>query len=390
MKIMTTDGRFHSFLALSRWLSAIVALMYHARFVWFVNYDHLLVKTVFVKGFYFITGLGHEAFSVFFVADGVIVGLLLRQSHDHRMTAKDFFGRLSGVYRTLLPGLIVGAALDLLGVKFFNGTGLYSRYPDFTTVTLTLASFFGNIFMLGPVVVPTFGSNAMLYLFSCLWWSFVLLAAMSGAARLRRPVASFARAAVLLAVLLVMPLEFLQWIALWFVGFAIAALSQTRHFRPPLFVGWGIFVTIIIASRVIRSDPALFPQPFGSMLVPFKYLFVGMGFAALAWAMSPSRPRASAGPLEDRPHWQPQRSLSNDAVVIFFFHFPFLMLIAGAGADILQQKLMQQPSGFLYLGFAATVFACFALTTGFARAIAPAQQSVDVGPSWNKRRRHRD
>lgn len=381
MKIETTDGRFHSFLALSRWLSAIVALMYHARFVWFVNYDELLSKTIFVKGFYFVTGLGHEAFSVFFVADGVIVGLLLRQRHQQRMIAKIFLGRLAGVYRTLLPGLIVGAALDLLGVNFFNGTGIYSSYPDFTTVTLTVASFFGNMFMLEPFVVPTFGSNAMLYLFSYLWWSFALLAAFSGAARLRRPLANFARAAVLLAALLVVPLEFLQWIVLWFVGVGGAALSETRLVRPPLFIGWGVFVTLIIASRVIRSDLAFLPQPFGLMLVSLKYLFVGMGFAALAWAMSPSRPRASAGTLEAQPHWQPQRRLSNDAVVICFFHFPFLMLIAGAGADLLQQKLMQQPSGFLYLGFAATVFACFSLTTAFARAIAPAQQSVDVGPS---------
>jgi hypothetical protein len=159
MKIETTDGRFHSFLALSRWLSAMVALMFHARFVLFINYDEVLAKTVFVKGFYFITGLGHEAFTVFFVADGIIAGLLLRQRQQQRMTARDFLGRLVGVYRTLLPGLIVGAALDLLGVKFFNGTGLYSSYPDFTTVTLTLSSFFGNMLILEPFVVPTFGSS---------------------------------------------------------------------------------------------------------------------------------------------------------------------------------------------------------------------------------------
>jgi hypothetical protein len=378
MKIDTPDDRFHSFLALSRWLSALVTLMYHARFILFVNYDELLAKTVFVKGFYFITGLGHEAFAVFFVADGIMAGLLLRQRHQQRMSAQVFLARFIGVYRVLLPGLIVGAAIDLLGAEFSNGTGLYSSYPDFTTVTLTLGSFFGNILMLEPFVVPTFGSNAMLYLFSCLWWSFVLLAAFSGAGRLRKPHANFARAAVFLAAILVIPIEFLAWIAIWFVGFGVAAFSEIRYPRPPLFVGWGVFVTLTIASRIIRSDLLFLPQPFGSLLVSLKYVFVGMGFAALAWAMSPAR--AGAETQGARSGSRPQRRLSNDAVVICFFHFPFLMLVAGTGADLLQQKLMQQPSGYLYLGFAATVFACVSLTTAFARAITPPQQSVHDGP----------
>jgi hypothetical protein len=175
-----------------------------------------------------------------------------------------------------------------------------------------------------------------------------------------------------------MPLEFLQWIAIWFVGFGVAGLSETRFARPPQFVGWGVCFTMIVASRIIRSDLPFLPQPFGLMLVSLKYLFVGIGFAALARAMSPSRSSAGAETLEARSRSRPQRRLSNDAVVICFFHFPFLML---AGADLLQQKLMQQPSGYLYLGFAATVFACFSLATAFVRAFTPAQQSDHVGPS---------
>jgi hypothetical protein len=104
-----------------------------------------------------------------------------------------------------------------------------------------------------------------------------------------------------------------------------------------------------------------------------------MGFAALALAMSPKR--AGAKIPGARSASQQQRRLSNDAAVVCFFHFPFLMLVAGTGADLLQQKLMQQPSGYLYLGFAAIVLTCFSLSTAFARAITPPQQSVHDGAS---------
>jgi hypothetical protein len=338
----------------------------------------VLTKTVFVKAFYFITGFGHEAFTVFFVVDGISAGLLLQQRHQQRIIAKNFYDRLLGTYCALLPGLVVGATLDLLGVRFFNGTGLYSDYPDFTKVTLTSGSFFGNMLMLEPFVVPTFGSNAMLHLFSYLWWSFVLLAAFSAAAHLRRPLANFTRAAVLLAPLFVMPLDLLQWIAIWLLGIGVAALGETRYARLPHLAGWGVFCIMIIASRLVRDDHALLPQPFGSMLISWKYLFVGIGFATLASAMSSGRPSAGAEAKLARPSSRLEGGLARDAFVTLFFHFPFLMLIAGAGADLLHQELMQQPSGYLYFGFAAIVFACFCLTTAIARATARGPSPIHV------------
>jgi hypothetical protein len=78
----------------------------------------------------------------------------------------------------LLPGLLLGAALDAAGMRFFNGAGIYTAFPDFSSVTLTNASLLGNLLMLRPFVVPTFGSNGMLYLLSYLFWSFILLFAL--------------------------------------------------------------------------------------------------------------------------------------------------------------------------------------------------------------------
>ena len=95
------SDRFVTFLLVSRWTSAIVALLYHARFLVFVDYGDVHDKTGLAKAFYFITGLGHEAFAVFFVADGILAGLALR---PHRSGA-------------LADGVVRGAVLRYGGSR---------------------------------------------------------------------------------------------------------------------------------------------------------------------------------------------------------------------------------------------------------------------------------
>ena len=53
--------RFVPFLHVARWTSVLVALMYHVRFLLFVDYEHVEAKTWLSDVFYFLTGLGHES-----------------------------------------------------------------------------------------------------------------------------------------------------------------------------------------------------------------------------------------------------------------------------------------------------------------------------------------
>jgi hypothetical protein len=345
-------NRFNSFLLVSRWASVIVALTYHVRFLLFVDYADVHAKTGWAKLFYFLTGLGHESFAVFFVVDGILTGRALLQHPPGTAAGRHAIA----LYRLLLPGLALGAVLDVVGARFFNGSGVYTAYPAFSTLTLSSASLLGNLAMLQPFVVPTFGSNGMLYLLSYLFWSLVLLALLLRARRL-------VQVLLLAAAAFLLPPQFLIWAATWFAGVAVARFGATRDARPPLPAAIAGLIGALLLSRVAGADTHLLPPPFGAWLIQCKYLLVGASFAVVALARYP--PRAPPG--------EPAARRSGQAAAFtFFFHFPVMMLLVAAGATLLGHPLMQQPTAARYGEFAAVVAACMGTTALAARAGAAA------------------
>lgn len=349
-------NRFMSFLQIARWTSVIVTLMYHVRFLLFVDYGDVHAKTALSAAFYFLTGLGHESFAVFFVLDGILTGLMLLRHPPGAAVAR----HVSGLYRMLLPGLILGAALDVAGVRFFNGSGLYTAYPAFSTLTLGYASLLGNLLMLQPFAVPTFGSNGMLYLLAFLFWSLILLALC---ARTAWP----GRIVLLAAVAALAPSSFLAWAATWLAGIAVAHAGATRDARPPLSIAIAGFAGALLLSRFIGADTHLLPPPYGAWLIQYKYLLVGASFAGVAWALYPAR--AQHGRAVDAPAGQA-------AAFTFFFHFPVIMLLIALGSTLLGQPLMQQPAPARYGEFAVVVAACVGTTVLAMRAAAVAMDAV--------------
>jgi hypothetical protein len=341
-------NRFISFLLVSRWACVIVALMYHVRFLLFVDYADVHAKTGWTKLFYFLTGLGHESFAVFFVLDGILTGRALLQHPPGAAAGR----HAMALYRLLLPGLVLGAVLDVVGARFFNGSGVYTAYPAFSTVTLSAASLLGNLAMLQPFAVPTFGSNGMLYLLSYLFWSLVLLALVLRARRL-------VRILLLAAAALLLPPQFLIWAATWCVGVAVAWFGAARDARPPLPAAMAGLTGALLLSRIVGAHTHLLPPPFGAWLIQCKYLLVGASFAAVALARYPPR----APPGEPVAHRGGQA-----AAFTFFFHFPVMMLVVAAGATVLGHPLMQQPTAARYGEFVAVVAACVGTTALAARA----------------------
>jgi len=164
-------ARFERFLWRARWASAVVALMYHVRYLQFVDYGALTAKGALSTAFYMLTGLGHEAFAVFFVADGIAAGSQLWHGRGSMYAVP---GRPAGLhpgalYAQLLPGLLLGVCFDHIGASFLNGSGIYTSFPEFSTLTFGTSALLGNALMLQPFFVPTFGSNRMLYLLSYLF-----------------------------------------------------------------------------------------------------------------------------------------------------------------------------------------------------------------------------
>ncbi|UVW27115.1 hypothetical protein [Massilia sp. H6] len=365
-------NRFVLFLLVSRWVAAIVATMYHARFLLFVNYDAAHDKGVLTKAFYFVTGLGHESYAVFFILDGIIAGLLLRRYPPAASASRAVFRHAASLYLILLPGLLVGASLDLAGSRLFGASGVYTDFPAFSVLSLSLTTLLANLLMLQPFVVPNFGSNSMLYLLSYLFWALILLFAL---VRARAPLV---RGALCVAVVLIMPPQFLVWAAIWLTGVALVFLSEARAFRPPPLLALALCGGALVLSRMLGSMPSLPPAPFGELVVQGGFWLVGVGFAGLAWALYPRRsqdaPAGLASPaIESADGWAGQT-----ASFTFFCHFPVIMLAAAMGASLFDDVLMQQPVAATYLRFAALVATCIAVAAFVTRGSAAVARALAV------------
>ena len=266
------------------------------------------------------------------------------------------------LYGLLLPGLVLGAVFDVTGARFFNGSGLYTAYPAFSTLTLGFASLLGNAFMLQPFVVPTSGSNGMLYLLSFLFWTLVPLGALLRATRAGRVV-------LVAAVAALAPPLFLIWAAIWLTGVAVVHAGAARMARPPLSVAIACFVAALLVSRFLGAGTHE-PSPSGAWFVGCRFLLVGWGFAAIAWALYPSGAQPRPAPHDPA------------AAFTFFFHFPVMMLLVGIGTTLPGQSLMQQPTPARYGAFAAVVAACVGTTAGVARAARPAKARRQAALPW--------
>lgn len=367
--------RFVSFLLFARWASAIVALAYHLRFLLFVNYDAVHAKTLFSKSFYFVTGLGHESYAVFFILDGILAGLLLHRQRSGATTGRPALSvHAASLYKVLLPALVVGATLDLTGARFFGGTGVYTDYPELSVLTLTLSALFGNAFMLQPFIVPNFGSNSMLYLLAYLFWSLVVLAACVRAGRHGRRGRSL-QVLLLAAVGAIMPYQFLIWAGIWLAGVGVVFLGESRALRPPLVLALPCFAGALVLSRLMGSRTSQLPEPFGDLVIQGGFALVGIGFAAVAWALYPGHSsEGRPGHAHAASGWADSWS-GQTASFTFFCHFPVIMLLVAMASALLGQALMQQPTLATYLRFACLAGACIvtaAVVTRVASAAANA------------------
>lgn len=372
--------RFVSFLLAARWTCALVATAYHARFLLFVNYGPVEEKSTFSKVFYFVTGLGHEAYAVFFILDGILAGLLLRLRAITGIDRAAIARHLGSLYRILLPTLIVGACFDLTGAQFFNGGAIYTGYPEFSVLTLSYSSLLGNLLMLQPYIVPNFGSNSMLYLASYLFWSFVVLVLFvrtAGTTRARGTIgAILAGAAVGL-----MPYKFLIWAAIWFTGVAVVSLGESRRARPPLVLAIAVFGGTLILSRLFGMNKEGLPPLLADVLAQAGFWLVGTGFAVLAWTLYPkpvpgNEAQARRGKLAFAASGSAGSRSGQIASFTFFGHFPVIMLLAAMGVALSDLPLMQQPSLATYAAFAGMIGACILTGALATRAFGLATRSL--------------
>ena len=333
--------------------ASLLLVAYHVRYLILTNYANVAAGTVWIDLFYFLSGLGHQAFGVYFVVQGYMLATSVQRVPEYRGL---FLLKAASTYAVLLPVLVVGLVLDGAGAGLLNQSGLYTAFPDFSVLSMDGATLLGQLLLAQPFVVPTFGSNGVLWVLAFEWWYSCLFLLLAALLRRRRRVGWLLLGALVLAVLLGFPSEFVNWGLIWLLGVAAA---QPRLAAPPRCLALPVFALALVLSRYLESQAEILNGPAGLGFSFVKDASFALGFGWLLQAF-----RSDVGGLAP-----------SFSTAVFFGHFPVMMFIVALGAR--WQPLKQQPGPGALLWFALATLAVYVagwcLYRLARRAFAPAQ-----------------
>jgi peptidoglycan/LPS O-acetylase OafA/YrhL len=178
------NARLSSFLNASRWWAAFLVAAHHVRHIVLADASDVALSGALVKTFYFITSLGTQAVMIFFVVSGYLVGgTAIARSRSRGFDLVDYAAkRTSRIYTVLVPALLVGGALDFVGVHFINSSELYTngahneRIAGFFAIAgkLDIATLLGNFLMLENILTTHLGTNSPLWSLVYEWWYYCM------------------------------------------------------------------------------------------------------------------------------------------------------------------------------------------------------------------------
>ena len=160
-----------------------MVMLGHLRAMVFVDFSQVSNPGFLVKGFYFLTGLGHEAVVVFFVLSGYFVGgSVLAAVISGRFSWSSYgITRMSRLWVVLVPALVLTMGLDGLGKALvphayggsFSGQFMSGPSPE-RPLASDAVTFLGNLCFLQTVRVPIYGTNSPLWSLANEFWYYVL------------------------------------------------------------------------------------------------------------------------------------------------------------------------------------------------------------------------
>ncbi|MBB3260936.1 peptidoglycan/LPS O-acetylase OafA/YrhL [Paraburkholderia bannensis] len=376
-----------TFLDLSRWFAALLVVVNHARALVLADFAAAAsapggagAHGPMLRALYFFTGLGHEAVVIFFVISGFLVGGSTLQRWQQRGPDMRAYvsARASRIYTTLIPALIAGIALDSIGLRWFNASGIYTTLPEppIATITYVIAStmnlptFLGNLFMMQGVLTQTLGSNGPLWSLACEWWYYCVFALGAYAltsAKGRR--IGWATAACALVVLF--PLSVMLWGIVWLIGVLTFRWVNSGAWRPHPLVGFALFALALAASRMTHGIGAIETNLFAAFARDFV---LSIAYAA---ALASASRLAQALPLAAWHH-----QLAEFSYTTYLFHFPALLLICAAAAQSFGLHFTQRPDARGMALFAAAVVLvyayCYAVSLLTERHTPRARHALDT------------
>lgn len=348
-----------NFLNLSRWVAALLVVIGHVRHLLLVDYKDVVDKTILIKGFYFITGFGHEAVVMFFIISGYLVGALTfecwKSSGPNMLSF--FTARISRIYTVLVPALLIGAALDWIGTNWVNSSELYTDSARYNTSSLStkiddalnMSTFFGNLFNLQGILTGPFGSNGPLWSLSYEWWYYCIFA-LAGAAITGTGTKKIAYAIAALSLTAVLPKEIVLLGSLWILGFFAHAWIKFEKWIPHPLVGMSLFIGALVLSRLSHNVDNL--ENHESLTASLsRDIFVGVAYLLAV---------VSASKLSRTPrHVKLHAALADFSYSTYLCHFPMMVFLVALLHQLSGLNFQQQPHlpGLVYFaGLTTTLY----------------------------------
>lgn len=342
MEIM--NRKFSTVLDLARWLAAFLVVVSHVRHLILVDLKQVIHPSLGVKALYFFTGFGHEAVVIFFVLSGYLVGgITLERWRLHGPDFSHYFAsRISRIYTVLLPALVVGLVIDWLGLHFVNLSELYTNAGKYHTISLhdfvdssiSIPTFFGNLFMLQGVISPTLGTNGPLWSLSWEWWYYCLFALILGA---YLTTSNQSRVLLWLGVAVVticLPFKIILWSSIWLMGIVVHRWIGIAKFRPNSIAAGILFVAAIVISRLTHNVENT--EHHESLLAEYlRDVLVAIPFALLLVSFSKAAPKIPFASIHKR--------LADSSYSTYLFHFPVMVILVSVGFQFGGISFCNQP-----------------------------------------------
>lgn len=349
------SGNLSVFINLSRWFAAFLVVISHLRNLILVDFKDIETNTILTKALYFVTGLGHEAVVIFFVISGFLVGgVTMRRWGESGPDLYSYSSqRISRIYTVLIPALLVGLLLDVVGLHWFNASGLYSDSGQYhvaslnsvIAATIDLPTFLGNLFMMQGILTGNLGSNGPLWSLAYEWWYYCVFA-LFGAGLTSSGKKRFSYVVLAFLLIVILPAKLILWGGIWVLGIAAYFWVVSSKWRPHPLLGVGLFLFAMVCSRVAPSSVGASSND--QLIFDFFKDFALAFFYVLALV---SMSRVSACLPMARVH----EFLAEFSYTTYLFHFPFMLFIAAFGYQALGLNFKAQPGLYGILYFIASI-----------------------------------
>ncbi|MDH5232551.1 MAG: acyltransferase [Gammaproteobacteria bacterium] len=315
------------FLDYIRGISALLVCAGHLRGVMFEDYSLVGSTSILDKLFYFLTGLGHQAVMIFFVLSGFFVGGSIVTKIQNFHLSDYLLSRLTRLWVVLIPALLFTTLVDVI-IKHYYPAVLNGQFysvlnsgPQLEeSYSLTIQTFFSNVFFLQDLYAPVYGSNGPLWSLAYEFWFYILfpLGLIAFGFIAAKWKSRLFVIIVCASILIILGEKLWLGFTIWMLG-VFSSIIINKQYVLPLRIPLLLLSILLLMFTLIDSKFNMLSGAFG---IP-NDLLVGISFMLVILTVHSSHPQQKPRKI----NLNMSRWLSELSYTLYLVHFPVVLLI---------------------------------------------------------------